>query len=79
MLSPAVPQAGIENYELGDMKSVMKGISVFSFREGIKQLTESLLRDLEAMPNVKLHRGTGIHSIGYDNSSSTFRVSTTTI
>ncbi|KAF7426255.1 oxygen-dependent protoporphyrinogen oxidase [Pleurotus ostreatus] len=55
-------------YDLGDMKSVMDGISVYSFRDGLSTIANALQAHLASKPNVRLLLGTGVSrlSIGDD-------------
>lgn len=55
-------------YDLGDMQSVMDGISVYSFRDGLSTIANALHAHLASKPNVRLLLGTGVSrlSIGDD-------------
>ncbi|TFK84861.1 Protoporphyrinogen oxidase [Polyporus arcularius HHB13444] len=43
-----------EPYDLGEVPNLMKGVSVYSFREGMQTLTEYMAKHLETRPNVDL-------------------------
>ncbi|KAF4564615.1 oxygen-dependent protoporphyrinogen oxidase [Pleurotus pulmonarius] len=47
-------------YDLGDMKSVMDGVSVYSFRDGLSTITNALQAHLASKPNVRMLLGTGV-------------------
>ncbi|KAL4261128.1 Protoporphyrinogen oxidase [Pleurotus pulmonarius] len=47
-------------YDLGDMKSVMDGVSVYSFRDGLSTITNALQAHLAFKPNVRMLLGTGV-------------------
>lgn len=49
-----------KGYELGDMKSVMDGISVYSFRDGLSTIANALQTYLASKPNVRMLLGTGV-------------------
>ncbi len=52
-----------EPYDLGEVPNLMKGVSVYSFREGMQTLTESMAKHLEARPNVDLLLGDGVRRL----------------
>lgn len=52
-----------DDYELGDMSERMRGVSVYSFRDGMSTLTSALENHLTARANVRLLRDTNVVSI----------------
>jgi oxygen-dependent protoporphyrinogen oxidase len=61
-------------YKVGDVAERMKGVSVFSFREGISALTDALVKALEGTPNVRLVREAPVNSVSFSSADSTFSV-----
>lgn len=52
-----------EPYELGKIEEMMRGVSVYSFRDGMETLTRALEAALRAAPNVEILPGTHISSL----------------
>ena len=50
-------------YELGSTQDLMRGISVFSFKDGMEGLTSSLESYLQNLPNLTIMKGTEVQSI----------------
>lgn len=46
-------------YELGQVAQLMKGVSVYSFQDGMQTLTDTLERRLEEHANVEVVKGDG--------------------
>ena len=63
------------NYELGEVEGMMKSASVFSFRDGIESLMDTLERDLEERKNVELVKSRTVVGLVKDRASSDFVVS----
>ncbi|TFK73333.1 Protoporphyrinogen oxidase [Pluteus cervinus] len=63
-------------YKVGTVQDSMKGVSVYSFKNGISTLTSALEQSLSSTPNVVIHRGTSVASLTKSSTSDqTFRVS----
>ncbi|KZT36172.1 Protoporphyrinogen oxidase [Sistotremastrum suecicum HHB10207 ss-3] len=67
LLRPFLPKEKDEGtpkaeYELGDTEEFMKGVSVFSFVNGIQDLTTGLAKRLDEMPNVAI-KNDGVSSL----------------
>jgi protoporphyrinogen/coproporphyrinogen III oxidase len=52
-----------DDYILGNMVTTMDGVSVYSFREGIRTITDALVHDLKRNPRVQLQSGVGVTSL----------------
>jgi len=63
-----------EDYTLGNMVKIMEGVSVYSFRDGIRTLTDALTRELKKNPNVQLQSGVGVTSLRPNPLHKTFEV-----
>ncbi|EIW78446.1 FAD/NAD(P)-binding domain-containing protein [Coniophora puteana RWD-64-598 SS2] len=63
MFIPASKAEEGEVYELGDVQEMMKGASVFTFREGIGALVSALTKDLKTAPQVEIHTGVQVSGI----------------
>ncbi|KAF8074591.1 hypothetical protein FPV67DRAFT_1474140 [Lyophyllum atratum] len=50
-------------YDLGDVEEIMRGVAVYSFRGGMQTLTDTLVKALEARPNVELPPGEEVSAI----------------
>lgn len=61
-------------HELGSVKERMQGVSVFSFQDGLEEITQALLVHLEHRPNVELFTGTRLESLDIDPDSGDFKV-----
>ncbi|PCH35100.1 Protoporphyrinogen oxidase [Wolfiporia cocos MD-104 SS10] len=48
---------GMERYDLGDVQRLMKGVSVYSFRDGMETLVEAVKRELDINQNVEVLTG----------------------
>jgi oxygen-dependent protoporphyrinogen oxidase len=57
-------QAG--KYELGAVKEALRDASVFSFRNGLEEITNALLARLKQQTNVRILTRTGVQSVTYD-------------
>jgi len=65
MLTPVRSRKETDPYELGLMGDLMQGTSVYSFKDGMRTLTDALESYLLALPNVTIIRGTRILNIGH--------------
>ena len=52
-----------ERYEVGELVHHLKGVSVFSFRDGMETLPKRLLDRLGESPNVQVLLGTAVKSL----------------
>ncbi|KAG9102644.1 oxygen-dependent protoporphyrinogen oxidase [Ceratobasidium sp. 370] len=59
----AAPNASKEEFELGSMLDVMKGVSVFRFRDGIESITRSLESALQSDPRIEIRTEENVRSI----------------
>lgn len=64
-----------ERYELGEVEGLMKGVSVYSFGEGMGKLVDALERDLARRANVEILKGDGAASLGRADNGRDFEVS----
>ncbi|KIM91285.1 hypothetical protein PILCRDRAFT_762586 [Piloderma croceum F 1598] len=64
------------DYVLGDMVTAMDGVSVFSFKEGIRTLTDALVLELKRNPKVQLQSGVGVTSLRLNPLHQTFEITT---
>ena len=62
-------------YELGEVEGLMKGVSVYSFREGMGELVGALEKDLAARANVEILKGDGAASLSRVDNGRSFEVS----
>lgn len=62
MLIPSKKKAE-EPYELGKIEEMMRGVSVYSFRDGMETLTRALETTLRATPNIEILQGTHVSSL----------------
>ncbi|KAF5386488.1 hypothetical protein D9757_005892 [Collybiopsis confluens] len=53
-----------KDYNVGDVPDLMKGVSVYSFSDGISTLTDALASRLQLLHNVSILRKTTVSSIG---------------
>jgi oxygen-dependent protoporphyrinogen oxidase len=74
MITSSTPSLG--RHELGSVKERMQGISVFSFQDGLEEITQALLVHLEHRPNVELFTGTRLESMDVDPDTGDFKVRT---
>ena len=64
MMSPAKPTVTlVDNYELGDVQELMKGVSVYSFRDGMSTLTKAIETALERNENVEIIKSDGAAAV----------------
>lgn len=52
------------DYELGNVQELMKGVSVFSFKDGIQMLTTALENAIVENPCVRIRRSNAVQGIG---------------
>lgn len=52
-----------ESYDVGELLHRLKGVSVFSFRDGMEKLPKRLLGRLKENPNVRVILGTAVKSL----------------
>lgn len=62
------------DYVLGDVQTRMDGIAVYSFRDGIRTITDALVRELKRNPKVQLQSGVGVTSLNLNPLRNTFEV-----
>jgi oxygen-dependent protoporphyrinogen oxidase len=74
MLGHTSTKESVLPYQLGNVKETLRDASVFSFRNGIEDITQALVAHLKRQANVRLHTEADIRSIAYDKSSSGFEV-----
>jgi protoporphyrinogen/coproporphyrinogen III oxidase len=70
---PLVEREG-ESYDMGDVEERLMGASVFSFRDGIEEITRALEGALKAKQGVEMIAGTGVKSLRFDRASNAFEV-----
>ncbi|KAL0572821.1 oxygen-dependent protoporphyrinogen oxidase [Marasmius crinis-equi] len=54
MLVPSKASSSLDDYDTGDVPEMMSGAPVFSFKDGMSTITNSLVRYLEGQPNVRI-------------------------
>jgi oxygen-dependent protoporphyrinogen oxidase len=64
----------VDDYALGNMVTAMDGVSVYSFKDGIRTITDALVRELKRNPNVQLQSGVGVSSLHLNPLRKTFEV-----
>ncbi|EGO03896.1 hypothetical protein SERLA73DRAFT_165460 [Serpula lacrymans var. lacrymans S7.3] len=64
------------HYELGDVMDLMRDVSVYSFKDGIGSLTDTLAREIRKKPNVRVYSGVGVTSLRLSSGSKGFEVTT---
>lgn len=52
-----------DKYDLGDTLAMMRDVSVYSFREGLQTLTNSLVAALRSSPNVTILENTAVSRV----------------
>ncbi|KAF5383822.1 hypothetical protein D9615_003836 [Tricholomella constricta] len=52
-----------EEYDLGDVEALMRGVAVYSFRGGIQTLSDALVSALDARTNLEICSGEGVSRI----------------
>lgn len=57
---------GKDDYDMGDMAKTMRDVSVYSFRDGMKTITDALVRNLRTNPNVQLQSGVSITALRHN-------------
>lgn len=55
-----------DTYETGNIPQLMTGASVYSFKDGLQTLTDSLEEELRRQSHVEILRGSAVSSIGED-------------
>lgn len=63
-----------DDYALGDMVTTMDGVSVYSFKDGIRTITDALVHELKRNPKVQLQSGVGVTSLHLNPLRKTFEV-----
>jgi oxygen-dependent protoporphyrinogen oxidase len=63
-------------YQLGDVVEQMRGVSVYSFSQGIGALTDALLRELRTRQNVRLLGGVSATGIRMNPRTAQFEITT---
>jgi oxygen-dependent protoporphyrinogen oxidase len=62
-LRPSAPSLSLQDYELGETPQLMRGVSVYSFRDGMQAITNALERHLSDRSNVLILRNTCVTSL----------------
>lgn len=60
---------------MGGVDKIMKGASVFTFRDGMETIVRAVDKALHANPNIAVLKNTGVESIAKDSSNGEFIVS----
>lgn len=63
-------------YELGDVEEQMRGVSVYSFSQGIGALVDALLRELRTRQNVRLLGGVSATGLRMNPRTAQFEITT---
>jgi len=63
-----------EAYELGEVEALMKGVSVYSFKEGMGELVGALEKDLTRRENVRIVKGDGVASLARGENGHGFEI-----
>ncbi|KAH9941888.1 Protoporphyrinogen oxidase [Epithele typhae] len=71
-----VASAGQDSYEIGGVEEMMKGVSVYSFKNGIELLTTAMEAWLRARENVELVVGEDVSALRRDDQGRQFEVTT---
>lgn len=50
-------------YQTGDVDDILKGIAMFTFKGGIQTLSNAIVNDLQARPNVNIHTGADVRTV----------------
>ena len=53
----------VDSYELGDVPSLMKDVSVYSFRDGMQTLTDAMAQRVREQGNVDVLQGDGARTL----------------
>ncbi|KAI0367399.1 Protoporphyrinogen oxidase [Pilatotrama ljubarskyi] len=65
-----------ETYDLGEVDQLMKGVSVYSFRDGMQTLTDAIVRWLKQQEHVELVQGDSAVSLNKTVDGQGFQVTT---
>jgi len=68
---------GKDDYDMGDVAKTMEDVSVYSFKDGMGTITDSLVTELKRNPNVQLRSGVGVTSLRLNPIRKTFEITTT--
>ncbi|OAX36623.1 Protoporphyrinogen oxidase [Rhizopogon vinicolor AM-OR11-026] len=63
-------------YQLGDVEEQMRGVSVYSFSQGISALVNALVRELRAHKNVRLLGGVSANGLRMNRRTAQFEITT---
>lgn len=63
-----------EDYNLGGMRGIMKGVSVYSFKEGMETIVRTVEDSLQKNSRISILKDTTVESIAKDPSSEDFIV-----
>ncbi|KAF8594777.1 Protoporphyrinogen oxidase [Ceratobasidium sp. AG-I] len=66
------------DFELGDIQKIMKGVSVFTFREGMQSISRALEHSLRKNPRVEIRTGEAVRSIQVSDVAGSVMVETNT-
>lgn len=73
-LTKPIANTECDNYELGSMVETMKNVAVYSFKDGLRTITDALVRELKSNPKVQLQSGVGVTSLRLNPLHDTFEV-----
>ncbi|KAI0641321.1 Protoporphyrinogen oxidase [Trametes meyenii] len=71
-----IAEEQVSAYQLGSLAQRMKGVSVYSFRDGMQTLTDALARYLENQGNVDIITGDGVSSLTRASEGNVFQIAT---
>ena len=66
---------GVDDYTVGNVEEMMKGVSVYSFQDGIRMVPDALVRELKKNPKVNLLSGVEVTSLRFNPLKNIFEVS----
>ncbi|KAL4247830.1 Protoporphyrinogen oxidase [Abortiporus biennis] len=67
----------LADYELGNLPNIMKGVSVYSFKDGMEALVRALEAELARKGNVHVLKGVAVDSIKEETEHTSFLLNTT--
>lgn len=73
MLSLTDTSEGL-TYHVGDVAQLMKGVSVYSFRDGMQTLTDAMTNYLKQQQNVVIVKGDGAAALAKSTTGDGFQV-----
>ncbi|KZT70026.1 Protoporphyrinogen oxidase [Daedalea quercina L-15889] len=63
-------------YEFGEVKELMEGVSVYSFKEGMSELVSALESELATKENVRIVKGDGVAELARNDDGGGFKIVT---